>query len=74
MKYETRAIKVIVGPVGEPIFDERVTFVEIDDEATGEFVRVTQSSEHKGIALSPDEWPTIRDAIESMVKKCREKS
>jgi hypothetical protein len=74
MNYETRTIKVSVAPKGEPIFHNVVTSIEIVDEAAGEFLEVTQcndSNEGK-ISIEKSEWPTLRAAIDQMIKECRD--
>jgi hypothetical protein len=74
MNYETRTIKVSVAPKGEPIFHNGVTSIEIVDEAAGEFLEVTQcndSNEGK-ISIEKSEWPTLRAAIDQMIKECRD--
>ena len=72
--YETRITKITIVPKGEPLFSETVTDISIDDEAAGEFVVIRQSAstENGKIAISPEEWPAIRDAVERMIKECRE--
>ena len=74
MNYETRTIKVSVAPKGEPIFHNGVTSIEIVDEAAGEFLEVTQcndSNEGK-ISIEKSQWPTLRAAIDQMIKECRD--
>lgn len=69
-KFERRVTQTTVVPVGEPLFSEQSTRVEIQGETDGEFVVVEQD---KGqIAINPDEWPAIRDAIDDMVWRCRD--
>lgn len=56
--------------MGEPIFSEMATHVEIEDEASGEFIVVTQeggSEDKEGIHIAPAEWPAIRAAIDQMM-------
>lgn len=69
MKYQTRVTRLTVLPAGEPIFSEMATHVEIEDEAAGEFVVVSQhrDSQIKGVSIEPNEWPAIRAAIESLL-------
>jgi hypothetical protein len=45
------------------------THVEIEDEAAGEFVIVTQhkDGQNKGITVEPNDWPAIRAAIEILL-------
>lgn len=73
-EYETRITQLTVAPHGAPIFSEMSTTVTIDDEAAGEFVVVEQSARDAPgkIALGPDEWPVLREAIDKMIKECRE--
>jgi hypothetical protein len=74
MNYETRTVRVSVAPKGEPLFHDGVTSVEIVDEAAGEFLEVSQCSESNEvkILIDPYEWPTLRAAIDKMIKECRE--
>jgi len=75
MKYETRILKVAVMDAKQSIFDEGVTFVEIDDEAGGEFVVLTQNEPtgdpKRTISIDVIEWPEVRKAIDDMVKRCK---
>jgi hypothetical protein len=69
MSVETRTLALVLLPDGEPIFHERATRIEIDDEGAGEFVVLHQ---HDGKAkIDPSEWPALRDAIDRMVAECR---
>ena len=75
MSYEIRTIAVLVNKPAEPIFSEMATKVEICDEASGEFLKVSQcndNSENGTIQITPEEWPGLRDAIDMMIKECRE--
>ena len=73
---ETRVVKVMIAPKGERIFSEQTTLVEIEDEAAGEFVKVSQPLTYKSaefaIFITKDEWPHIREAIDNMIKECRD--
>jgi hypothetical protein len=75
MKYETRILKVAVMREGASIFDEGVTFVEIADEAGGEFVVLSQNEPtgdpKRTISIDVLEWPEVRKAIDDMVKRCK---
>lgn len=70
---EARVLSVVVAPEGEAIFSESATVVRIDDEGGGEYVVVDQDSipGRGNVAINPEEWPDIRDAIERMMKECR---
>lgn len=72
MEYETRVISMVVTPKNEPIFSEGVTTITIEDDSGGEFVVISQSCNDYGkIAINPEEWPLIRDAIDKMIGECR---
>lgn len=72
MKYTTKITSVTVVPEGETIYSEMATQITITDESCGEFLWVEQSgrTEAGKIAIDPDEWPSIRDAIDSMIAQC----
>lgn len=74
LEYETRVTSVIVAPVGEPTFSEMATTVSITDEAAGEYVEVIQTgrADLGKVAISPEEWPAIRAAIDRMIDECRD--
>lgn len=70
-KYETRVTRVTVLPEGEPVFSERATHIEIEDEAAGEFVKVSQEGgnvDSEKFVLFGDraEWNAIKSAAETM--------
>ena len=69
-----RPIKWLVAEDGANIFDPSAYIVEIEDEAAGEFVKVTGQSDADGgsIGINPDDWPKLRAAIDSAVAACRE--
>ena len=74
-EYRKRIKAIVVFPEGEPIFSELATTIEIDDESGGEFVVVSQYGairEGNGVAINPEEWPHLRDAIDEMIKQCGE--
>lgn len=73
MTYETQTHALIVKPTGEPIYSEMATIVRIDDEAAGPYVVVEQHGRDDigKIAVTHDEWPHIRDAIERMMLLCQ---
>lgn len=74
MDYETRTLKIGVVAKGEPIFHESMTEIEIIDEASGEFLKVSQHTddqEAQKILIDPYEWPTLKDAIDKMINECR---
>ena len=73
-QYETRILAMIVLPEGEAIFCERATIIRLEDESGGEFIVIEQHPDAKDaqqIAINPEEWPTIRAAIDDMVARCK---
>ena len=73
---QTRIVKVMVAPEGASLFDLGVIFLEIDDESGGEFVKVTQNVRDGDaeITIDPKDWRQLREAIDDMVKFCREEA
>jgi len=69
MKYEERITKVIILPEGEEIFSEHSTSIEIVDESGGEFLEVSQLD--MKFRINPEEWKSIKHAIDKMIKQCR---
>lgn len=75
-EFEKRTIKIAVLPKGKPLLDEQATFIEIMDEAGGEFLEISQSSgsREQSIRLDDEEWPLVRDAIEELAKEIKKTS
>ena len=73
MDYETRTLSILVAPKDQPTFSEYATEIKIVDEAAGEFLEVSQTgrTDLGKIWIGPEEWPTLRDAIDRMMKECR---
>ena len=74
---EERVMKVVVVEEGKPTYDETATVISIANDGGGEYVSVLQDTEADGeqeIGIEPDGWPFLRDAIEKMVKDCREET
>ena len=71
--YIVRNIGQAVLPSGESLYSEMATIVTIVDEAAGEFVEVEQHgrSDLGKIAINPEEWPTLRAAIDTLIGECR---
>jgi len=73
MNYITKTTSVTVLPEGEPLYSEMATEIKMtDDEGGWEFVEVVQSgrTDVGKICIAPEEWPAIRDAVDSMIKQC----
>ena len=75
VEYETRTIKVLVGVKGEPMYNELGFVIEITDEGGGEFLEVYSTTGESGegnLRIDSRCWPALRDAIDKMLKECRE--
>lgn len=68
-KYIIRPVAWVVKPINEPLFSEQATRVEIVDEASGEFLEITDGNCQK-IRLDPAEWPELNEVIDRAVKWC----
>ena len=73
-KYEIRTLALLVNQADEPVFAECGTRIEITDEAAGEYVVLRQPHipDTGTVMVSPQEWPTLREAIDRMIAECRE--
>lgn len=71
--HECRATQYTISRPGEPTFAEGVIRIEIDDEAAGEYIVLTQDGfQSTGrVSIDPDEWPLVRKTIDKLVKTCR---
>ena len=77
VEYETRTTQVFVGVKGEPLYNELGFVVEITDEGGGEFVEVYSAIRESGegnLRIDAARWPALRDAIENLLKWCRDGS
>lgn len=72
--YLTRVTRLTIAPCGDPIYAESATHVEVEDEAAGEYICVRQSYDKavsNEIYLDGENWPAIRDAIETLMKETK---
>jgi len=69
MEYEAIYTRITVKPVKDPIFSERLTHIEIEDEAAGCFVEIRQAVDGP-IQIDDCDWPLIRDAVDTMMAEC----
>jgi hypothetical protein len=67
-RYEIITTALTVLPTGDALYSEYATTVELDDEAAGKFVTVTQESGK--VAITKEEWPALKDAIDRMIERC----
>ena len=69
MNYEIQTHALIVKPKNAPLYSEQATVVRLEDEGAGYYVMVEQQRKH--IAITPEEWPHIREAIDRMMLLCQ---
>lgn len=71
-RYVMRKTEIAVLPEEEPLFSEMVTHVRIVDESAGEFVEVEQHgrADVGKVCINPEEWPSLRAAIDEMIACC----
>jgi hypothetical protein len=69
LQYTSRVISMICLPQKESIFSELGTTITIVDEAAGEFLEVTQSTDMglMVIRITKKEWPHLRSTINTMM-------
>ena len=68
----TRTTRLTVLEKGEPLFSEKATHIELDDEAAGEFVLIRQmhdSIEPGTISVDPTEWELIKAAVDQLLSE-----
>ena len=75
-QFETLTGSVFVLPANEPIFSEMATKISLEAEAAGMFVVVEQDGRdgHQKIAIDSDEWPAVRDVIDSLMITVRQRN
>ena len=74
MKQRTiRPIQLVIAPEGEPQFSEQAIIVGLEDEAAGEYITITASvssnpDNRATIAIDPDEWSYVCEAVAQLMK------
>ena len=72
--YVVRVTRLSVLPPKEPLFSEQCTHITIEDEAAGEYLEIEQQSgspdaKHQTIIVTPEEWPAIKQAVETLLSE-----
>lgn len=68
-KYRSRFKSMVVYTDGESIYDSGGYIIEIDDLGGGEFI-VIRENEGGSIQVNPDEWETLKHAIDTLIARC----
>lgn len=69
-EYRPIVTQVTIVPAGQTLNDERATRVDLCDEGAGAFVTVEQ--DNGMVRIDPEEWPALRDAIETMMARAKD--
>ncbi len=71
--YACRTMAVIVHREGESVYSDYATTIRITSEGGGEYVEVVQEASltPSRVAITSEEWPALRDAIEKMLSECQ---
>jgi len=69
MTYEIQTHALIVKPKNAPLYSEQATIIRLEDEGAGYYVAVEQHdrTDIGKIAITPEEWPTLREAIDRLM-------
>lgn len=71
--YYSRVTQVTLFPKQDSkLYDELATKITIEDELGGEFIEIIQGDYM--FRIDPDEWLSLKTAIDSMIKECRVES
>lgn len=74
--FDIRVVRVMVGLKNARVFDDMALFIEIDDEAAGEFIKLSKNTDNlagtSSISITKEEWPIVKKAIDEMMEKCRD--
>lgn len=65
-----RVTAISVGPPGASTLDDHVTLVQIENEG-GEYVTLQNVDGSGLVAITPEEWPAIRRAVNQLIRDCR---
>jgi len=68
--WESRVTAISVGPLGTSTLDDQVTLVQIENEG-GEYVTLQNVDGSGLVAITPEEWPAIRRAVNRLIRDCR---
>ena len=65
-----------VLPVGDPLFSERATVISIEDEAAGEYIKITQQTDatfesNQTVSFDQEEWEEVKGVVTQMFGEIR---
>ena len=74
-RYETIISVYTILPIGQSIYSEMATTVELDDEGAGLFVAVKQAGRtDSSITFDNEEWPQVKRAIDLLLFECKQRN
>lgn len=69
--HEIRPVSWWIGKKESRTYDKLSFTVSIVDEGAGEYVEVEGGEDNK-IGITAEEWPSLKQAIDTAIKSCRE--
>lgn len=74
---QIRITRIHILPKGESLFSVFGTAIEIDDQAAGEYLTITQQGDTKDpmsqqICIEPENWPILKEGIEMMLQMIKD--
>ena len=71
--YQIRTTRIHILPKGDALFSPFATAIEIEDEAAGEYLKITQQADtdesmNQQICIDPEDWEILKTGIEMMLQ------
>lgn len=75
--YQIRITRIHILPKDDPLFSVFGTIIEIDDEAAGEYLKITQQGDtdepmNQQICIEPNSWPILKEGIQMMLQMIKD--
>lgn len=67
--YVQRTTGIAVMQTGDSPFNETATRIRVTDDGAGEYVVIEQ--DEGSVKVAPEDWPTIRDAVDRLIAEAR---
>ena len=59
--------EVTIKPTAAGIYDDKATTIALHDDGDGNMFICISQKEDESVAIDPEEWPLVRDAIEQLL-------
>ena len=71
--YQIRTTRIHILPKGDALFSPSATAIEIEGEASGEYLKITQQADteepmSQQICIDPEDWEILKNGIEMMLQ------